>query len=183
MSALPVRPHHLHNLPPAIVANVSELFKMKLPDDLHQQTAFEILNGKPLNIAIRHARAQVNRDNRSCAFLSLDNSKEDAPSLYDMIACTNPSEFIDGLSAYRLKTFNSQSETVFWLMRNSASTIDKFITGKAVLTVRRKQQIVAENIEVQASAYQFKEGGKGQGQLFRWDGSIDGDGDGGVDHE
>jgi hypothetical protein len=87
-----LKPHHLENLPTPVAEALTDLFKLRLSDDVHQQAAAEILEGKPTEIAVRHARAQAKRDLRNSAWVSLDGATGAMLSLLECLAAPEPEE-------------------------------------------------------------------------------------------
>lgn len=141
---------------------------MRMSDDVRQQAALEILaNDKPLETALRHARAQIKRDNQSCAFEHLDAEVESAPSLHDLIAAADPADVLEYRS--RWAELDEQSEAVLELMQQGT----RCIAASLGLTQRRIQQIFKAHIDRARRESNFEAGEAGsQGGLFGFGGEV-----------
>lgn len=127
------------NLPTPVAAALSELFKMHLDDDVSQQASLEILCGKPLGVALRHARAEISRQNKPSGWESFDAENHDGLGLAERLAAPEPAEF----ERWRVAELDQASELM--LAGLSAGTA---ALGKAAgLTQRRIQQILKEKVE------------------------------------
>ena len=127
------------NLPTPVAAALSELFKMRLDDDVRQQTALEIMAGKPLGVALRHARAEVSRQNKPSGWESFDAEIPRGLRLAERLAAPEPAL----LEKWRVADLDPASESM--LASLSAGTA---ALGKAAgLTQRRLQQILKAKIE------------------------------------
>lgn len=156
---------HLSNLSPQVAADIQQLYKMHLGEDVRQQAALEILsNKKQLRVALIHARSQILRDNRSCAFESLDKQiGYGGVSMYDLLVASDPATFMDELIAARSRcdVLDEQSEKVLDILREGGAALGR-AAGK---TPRRGQQLVALLTARAAAAKKFNSGGSGQGGL------------------
>lgn len=149
-------------------ADIETLCKMHLADDVRQQAALEILaNDKPLVTALRHARAQIKRDNQSCAFEHLDAEGKCAPPLHDLIAAADPADVLEYKS--RWAELDEQSEAVLALMQQGT----RCIAASLGLTQRRIQQIFKAHIDRARCESNFAAGEAGsQGGLFGFNGEV-----------
>lgn len=150
---------------------LATLLKMRLQEDVRQAAAELVLKGKPLAVALRHARAQAARDLRPSGFVSLDERQEEEESdfsLYERVAAADPADFFDHIQQSRTHEFDQQTEGVLSLLGGGAAAIGRGLNR----TGRRGQQIVKEQIQRAAVEFGFKAGEKGQGGLFGFDGEV-----------
>ena len=101
------------------------LLMRSLNDDVRQQAAAEILSGKPLATALRHARAQIKRDNQSCGFEHIDAATDDAPSLHDLIAAADPADLLD-VRRSRSAIFTEHVENMLCLLADGTGPMSDF---------------------------------------------------------
>lgn len=158
----------MNRLPNQAAIDIEKLYKIRMSDDVRQQAALEILaNGKSLEIALRHARAQIKRDNQSCAFEHLDVEVEGGPSLHALIAAADPADVLEYRS--RWAELDAQSEAVLDLMHQGT----RCIAASLGLTQRRIQQIFKAHIERARRESDFTAGAVGsQGGLFGFDSEV-----------
>lgn len=154
MSALALQPHHLKNLPAPVATALTALFKMRLSDDVHQQAALEIMTGKPLDVALRAARAQTKRDLRPCAWKSLDDHEDGAPSFHEQVAAEMKLELAD-LPKSRWAKLDSASECLLDFLNRGT----REIAVELGISQRRAQQLIKKMID-------DINRGKQQGDLF-----------------
>lgn len=148
-------------------AALATLSKMRLPDDVRQTACELVLRGKPLDIAIRHARAQAARDSRPSGFVSLDERADEGDfGLHEKVAAADPSDFFDHIKKSKSHQFDPQTESVLLPLGNGAAALGRALNR----TGRRGQQIVRAQIQRAAGEFEFRGGGKGQGGLFGFDG-------------
>lgn len=151
-------------------AAIAMLFKMRLQDDVRQAAALLVLKGKPLAVALRHARAQGPRDLRPTAFISLDERLDEGDfSLHERVAAADPADFYDHIQQSKTHQFDQQTECVLSLLGGGAAAIGRGFNR----TGRRGQQIVKEQIQRAADEFGFRVGEKGQGGLFGFDGEVE----------
>lgn len=129
--------------------DLDTLLRMRLSDDVRQQTALEILTGKPLATALRHARAQVKRDNQPSGWDSLDYAGDCMLSLVKRLAAPVTEE----IERWRTAELSPALESE--LMGLSSGTAA--IASAEDLTQRRIQQITKKRRDDITS---------GQGGLF-----------------
>lgn len=130
--------------------DLQQLLTMALVEDVRQQAAVEILSGKPLAIALRHARAEVARQNRPCGFLRLDGEGDDERELHERLAAPVQGE----LERWRVAPLDAATEAI----------LEKLACGTAALgrslgvTQRRAQQLVTQHVARAAQGDLFGEG-------------------------
>lgn len=128
MSRLVLKPHHLQNLTTPVAAGLAALFKMYLEDDVSQQASLEILLGKPAGVALRHARAEISRQNKPSGWESFDAENPDGLGLAERLAAPAPTE----IERWRVADLSAGTASL----------------GK---TARRLQQIWKKKVEVVAA--------------------------------
>lgn len=181
----------LGQLPAALAADVSLILKLHDDEDVKSEMLLALVKGKPLDKAIRHTRAACARDKRwngitpprltkmerlegkevktlSPDFHYIDNVRdEDEMPAHERIAATDPSDLVDYIRA-RSSEFDQQTEAVLDIARAGAAALGRSFN----LTGRRGQQIVQKQVKRVEEARKFKEGGRGQGTLFGFDGEV-----------
>ena len=119
--------------------DLTTLLAMRLQEDVKQQAALEILTGKSLDFALRHARAEVARQLRPSGFISFDEEeKEGQVPLAEHIAAPEQ----EPIERWRVAGLDRATETLLASMAAGTAAIAK---ARGV-TQRRAQQIVAKNI-------------------------------------
>jgi hypothetical protein len=157
----------MNNLTTLQAADIEILYAMSLSDDVRQQAALEIIaNNKPLETALRHARAQVKRDNQSCGFEHLDAVMDGFQSLHDLIAAADPPDVLEYRS--RWAELDAQSESVLDLMQRGTRCLSLALG----VTQRRIQQRNKKQIDRARSESDFRAGKVGQGGLFGFGGEV-----------
>lgn len=188
----------LGQLPAALAADVSVILKLHDDEDTKSQMLLELSKGKSLDAAVRHARADCARDGRwngitpprltkkekrerqqaklegkevktlSPDFSYLDHDRnEDEMSAHERLAAVDPSDLIDFIRA-RTHEFDQQTEAVLNIAREGGKALGKSLG----LTGRRGQQIIQKQVKNVDEARRFREGGRGQGTLFSFDGEV-----------
>lgn len=115
------------------------LFQMKLTDDVHQQACLEILLGKPLETAVRHARAEIHRQQKPCAWVSFDGEKEGDIKLLERLPASPPVEF----EKWRTASLDSATELMLETLAKGTAAMSHGLN----LTQRRVQQIIKLQVE------------------------------------
>lgn len=133
-------------------AEIAELFKMRLQDDVRQQAALEILSGKPLDVAIRHARAEIARQMKPSGWSSFDEDVKDGVPLCDRVAAPEKEEF----ESWRATVFDTATESLLATLAGGTAALGR-VRG---VTQRRAQQIIKENLERRSRGDLF--GGEGE---------------------
>lgn len=142
---------------------------MQLPASLSGAAYIEAVKGTKIRNPRGLAAHIVKREERPTAFVSLDEERdeEDGYSLHERLAATDPADLVDFLRS-RTEELNEQTEVVLDIARDSAACYGRGLG----LTARRGQQLIAKQIKNVDEARRFKEGGRGQGGLFGFDGEV-----------
>lgn len=147
---------------------------LDLPPELRGAAFEEAVKGRrksKIRNLSKLARHVMNRDNRPTAYISLDEERDedDGYSLHERLAATDPQDLVDFLRARtRTAMFDEQTEAVLDIARQGAAALGRSLN----LTGRRGQQIMKKQIGRVDEARKFKEGGRGQGTLFGFDGEV-----------
>jgi hypothetical protein len=124
-----------------VTADIEALLKMHLSDDVRQQASLEILVGKPLRLALIHAKYQVKRDYQRCGFIDLDCAFDDALPMLDTIAAPQSPFEIEN---WRAGIFDEEFEAFLDSIRGGAAHYGRSILKKSP---RRGQQVINDLIE------------------------------------
>lgn len=112
-------------------------------DDVRQQAILEILQGKPLGKALRHARAAVAIQLRPSAWFSLDFEDESFHSNHEQVALVEKED----MEKWRVASLSSSDESLLLLLNMGTAAIASMqIVGQKQLSQRRIQQKIKELI-------------------------------------
>lgn len=152
-----------HTLPHEQIEQV-----LALPDAL-QGIGFEaVVAGRKIENLAKYCRRVQWFQERSCGCVRLDACQKDRDgndlgTFLELLVARRPEQ----LSASRMAMLAEMGETVLSALDSGANL------GRARgKTPRRGQQIVAAQIRREEEAHAFKQGGRGQGALFGFDGEV-----------
>lgn len=134
-----LKSHHLKTLHIPMDTAIAKLFEMSLSDDVRQQAALEMMDGKPMETALRHARAEIGRWNKPSGWSSFDDHQEGQQGLAELVAAEPETEF----EQWRTADLDPATESMLAALAGGTAAI-----GCALgLTQRRVQQIVKKKID------------------------------------
>ncbi|BCK87806.1 hypothetical protein MIZ01_1602 [Sideroxyarcus emersonii] len=142
---------------------------MQLPASLSGAAYLEAVKGTKIRNPRGLALHVIKREERPTAYVSLDEERdeEDGYSLHEKLAAADPADLVDYIRA-RTAEFDDQIENVFDEVRDGGKQYGESLG----LSGRRGQQIIQKQVKNIEEARKFKEGGKGQGGLFGFDGEV-----------
>lgn len=124
---------------------------------------------EPILNLLAWIKTELKNENRSCASKSMDVEDENGLTLHEKIGVINDESNKSDLKIKsRSVKFNEHTENSLNPLRNSAASWGR----NKGLTARRGQQIIQQNISDHEQQWLFKNGDKGQGGLFDFDGEV-----------